>query len=43
MDTYVDLLLVHFPGTNDAIQSPTANRRLRETTWRALEAESGAG
>ncbi|CAJ1331897.1 unnamed protein product [Effrenium voratum] len=43
LDTYVDLLLVHFPGTNDAIQSPTANRRLRETTWRALEDAKSAG
>ncbi len=33
----MDLLLIHFPGTNDAIQSPGINRKRREDTWRALE------
>eukprot|EP00434_Breviolum_minutum_P045011 symbB.v1.2.040270.t1/scaffold7114.1/size13255/1 len=34
---YVDLLLIHFPGTNDAIQSPGTNRKRREDTWKQLE------
>ena len=39
---YVDLLLIHFPGTNDAVQSPAANAKRRAETWRVLEeAESG--
>jgi 2,5-diketo-D-gluconate reductase A len=33
----LDTVLVHFPGTIDAIQSPAANRKLRSETWRALE------
>jgi len=33
----VDLLLIHFPGTNDAIQSPGTNRKRREDTWKQLE------
>jgi len=40
---YVDLLLVHFPGSNDAVQSPAANRQRREDTWRALEAAHSSG
>lgn len=34
----LDVILVHFPGANDAVQSPTRNRKLRADTWRALEA-----
>lgn len=33
----MDLLLIHFPGTNDAIQSPGTNRKRREDTWKQLE------
>ena len=33
----LDLLLVHFPGSPDAVQDPKANRRRRAETWRALE------
>ena len=33
----VDVLLIHFPGSVDAVQSPAKNRRLRADTWRALE------
>ncbi|KAL1519701.1 hypothetical protein AB1Y20_023211 [Prymnesium parvum] len=33
----LDLLLIHFPGTIDAVQEPKRNRKLREETWRALE------
>ena len=40
---YVDLLLIHFPGTNDAVQSPGANRRRREETWRVLEDAKALG
>lgn len=40
---YVDLLLIHFPGTNDAIQSPGRNRLQREETWRQLEAAKANG
>lgn len=40
---YVDLLLIHFPGTNDMVQSPATNKRLREQTWRALEEAHGKG
>lgn len=40
---YVDLLLIHFPGANDAIQSPTRNRKRREDTWRALENAKAQG
>eukprot|EP00435_Cladocopium_sp_Y103_P013259 s20_g3.t1 len=40
---YVDLLLIHFPGTNDAIQSPGRNRLQREETWRQLEAAKAQG
>jgi diketogulonate reductase-like aldo/keto reductase len=34
----IDLLLVHFPGSPDAVQDPRRNRELRASTWRALEA-----
>ena len=40
---YVDLLLMHFPGANDALQSPSANRKRREMTWRAMEAAKAQG
>lgn len=40
---YVDLLLVHFPGTNEIMQSPQANRRKRELTWKAMEEAQAAG
>eukprot|EP00439_Symbiodinium_sp_Y106_P085888 s323_g30.t1 len=44
LDTeYVDLLLMHFPGANDALQSPSANRKRRETTWRAMEEAKSSG
>eukprot|EP00929_Paragymnodinium_shiwhaense_P056931 TRINITY_DN28496_c0_g1_i3.p1 TRINITY_DN28496_c0_g1~~TRINITY_DN28496_c0_g1_i3.p1 ORF type:complete len:429 (+),score=95.24 TRINITY_DN28496_c0_g1_i3:153-1439(+) len=44
LDTdYVDLLLIHFPGTNDMLQDPVTNRRVREQTWRALEEAKEAG
>jgi 2,5-diketo-D-gluconate reductase A len=33
----LDVLLIHFPGSIDAVQSPAANRRARAETWRALE------
>lgn len=33
----LDILLIHFPGSVDAVQSPSKNRKLREDTWRALE------
>jgi len=33
----LDVLLIHFPGTIDAVQSPARNRQLRADTWRALE------
>lgn len=33
----LDTLLVHFPGSVDAVQSPSKNRKLRSDTWRALE------
>ena len=33
----LDILLIHFPGSVDAVQSPSRNRKLREDTWRALE------
>ena len=31
------LLLIHFPGSPDAVQDPKRNRALRASTWRALE------
>jgi diketogulonate reductase-like aldo/keto reductase len=34
----IDLLLIHFPGSPDAVQEPKRNRELRASTWRALEA-----
>jgi diketogulonate reductase-like aldo/keto reductase len=40
---YVDLLLMHFPGANDAVQSPGANRKRREETWRAMEEAKARG
>jgi len=40
---YVDVLLVHFPGSIDAVQSPATNRRRREQTWRALESAHKSG
>ena len=33
----LDVFLVHFPGTIDAVQDPKRNRQLRADTWRALE------
>lgn len=33
----LDILLIHFPGSIDAVQSPARNRKLRQETWRALE------
>lgn len=33
----LDTLLVHFPGSIDAVQSPSKNRKLRSETWQALE------
>ena len=33
----LDVFLVHFPGTIDAVQDPKRNRQLRAETWRALE------
>ena len=33
----LDTLLIHFPGAPDAVQSPAANRKIRQDTWRALE------
>ena len=39
---YVDLLLIHFPGTNDAVQSPAANAKRRAETWRVLEEAKAA-
>ena len=33
----LDILLVHFPGSIDAVQSPTRNQKLRGATWKALE------
>jgi len=39
----VDLLLMHFPGSIDAVQSPARNRQLRELTWRAMESAQAAG
>lgn len=41
--SYVDLLLIHFPGSNDAVQSPQRNRRLRLETWEALERAKAFG
>ena len=40
---YVDLLLMHFPGANDVLQSPAANRERRERTWRAMEDAKSQG
>ena len=34
----LDVLLIHFPGPIDAVQSPASNRKLRAETWRACEA-----
>ena len=34
----LDVLLIHFPGSIDAVQSPSRNRKLRADTWRACEA-----
>jgi len=33
----LDVLLIHFPGSPDAVQEPKRNRQLRAETWRALE------
>jgi diketogulonate reductase-like aldo/keto reductase len=33
----LDALLIHFPGSVDAVQSPARNRKLRADTWRACE------
>ena len=33
----LDLLLIHFPGTIDAVQEPKRNSEVRRATWRALE------
>ena len=33
----LDVVLVHFPGTIDSVQSPARNRKIRAETWRALE------
>lgn len=40
---YVDLLLVHFPGTTDVLQDPTSNKAVRQKTWAAFEAAKSAG
>lgn len=40
---YIDLFLIHFPGSIDAVQSPATNRRLRQQTWKALEEAKAAG
>ena len=36
-DRGADLVLIHFPGTIDSVQSPAKNKQLRLDTWRALE------
>ena len=33
----LDCLLIHFPGSYDAVQSPAKNKKLRVDTWKALE------
>ena len=33
----LDVLLIHFPGSYDAVQSPARNKLLRAETWRACE------
>ena len=33
----LDALLIHFPGSVDAVQSPARNKKLRAETWRACE------
>lgn len=40
---HVDLLLMHFPGSIDAVQSPATNRQRRLQTWRAMEAALDSG
>jgi len=40
---HLDILLVHFPGSPDAVQDPTRNRKLRAETWRACEDAQAAG
>jgi len=32
-----DVVLIHFPGPNDSVQSPAKNKRLRQESWKALE------
>lgn len=32
-----DVVLIHFPGSIDAVQSPAKNKRLRQESWKALE------
>ena len=32
-----DLVLIHFPGTIDAVQSPAKNKKMRQESWKALE------
>ncbi|KAJ8599232.1 hypothetical protein CTAYLR_006396 [Chrysophaeum taylorii] len=39
----LESVLVHFPGTIDAVQSPARNAKLRAETWRALEALKRGG
>ena len=33
----LDVLLIHFPGSVDSVQSPARNKKLRSETWRACE------
>ncbi|EKX42594.1 hypothetical protein GUITHDRAFT_164052 [Guillardia theta CCMP2712] len=43
VDDSLELMLIHFPGTIDTLQSPAKNKKLRSETWRALEDLKMAG